>query len=49
MQTWAIKLILLVVYTENMVWFRIQLKDGKKTIIRNPAGLDAAIMKGELV
>ena len=42
-------LIFVVVYTENMVWFRIQSKDGKKMIIHNPVGLDAAIMKGILV
>ena len=49
MQTWEIKLILLVLYTEKMVRFRIQLKDGKKIIICNPVGLDVAIMKGKLV
>ena len=48
-QSWGIKLIFFVVYTENMVWFRIQSKDGKKMIICNPAELDAAIMKGILV
>ena len=30
-----------------MVWFRIENKDGKKTVIRNPAGLDSTITKGK--
>ena len=47
MQGWEKKLILLVLYAEKMVWFRIQSKDGKKMIIHNPEGLDAAIMKGK--
>ena len=29
-----------------MVWFRIENKEGKKTVIRNPEGLDATIAKG---
>ena len=40
--------LIFLVYTEKeiMVWFRIKSKDGKKTVICNAAGLDAAIMKG---
>ena len=48
MQTWEIKLILLVLYTENGL-VQNTVEDGKKMIIRNPTGLDAAIMKGKLV
>ena len=35
-------------YTEKeiMVWFRIQSKDGKKSVIHNVVGLGAAITKG---
>ena len=29
-----------------MVWFRIENKEGKKTLIHNPEGLDATITKG---
>ena len=29
-----------------MVWFRIENKEGKKTVIHNSEGLDATIAKG---
>ena len=47
MKGWEKNLILLNLYAEKMVWFRIQSKDGKKVIIRNPEGLDTAIKKGK--
>ena len=29
-----------------MVWFRIENKEGKETVIRNPQGMDEIIAKG---
>ena len=32
-----------------MVWFTIENKEGKKTVIHNPEGLDATIAKGYML
>ena len=32
-----------------MVWFRIENREGKKTVIHNPQGLDETIAKGTVL